>query len=59
MTSAVANAIAISLDKQARSAWDRQVALEDQQAGPAQTLEEFAQTLARIQAAAPGAVKVH
>lgn len=61
MTNAVANAIAITLDREARSSYERRIRLEDQLAGEdaGQTRAEFQGALERIAAAAPGAVKVH
>jgi hypothetical protein len=57
LTTAVANAIAITLDKGARASWDRQVARDDQQ--PAQSKADFGATVNRLAAMFPGAVKVH
>lgn len=61
MTSAVANAIAITLDKEARAAYDRAVAREDAAAGETQgqSAHEFQATASRLAAMFPAAVKVH
>lgn len=57
LTTAVANAIAITLDKNARASYERQSRTEDHAAG--QSVQEFSATVARLAALAPGAVKVH
>jgi len=60
MTSATANAIAITLDSGARSAYDRQTRAEDAATGEAgQTVGEFTSTLGQLASLMPGAVKVH